>query len=118
MAKRQAPTLTATFKMAHHMCPERKSSSVSREKVEKVLKPPQKPTKRKRTGQESFENPLEANHPTPSARIALASKLEHKVAIGKLTFHVEAQRLIPNRHKLPSPPPIKTANHAFMKFRF
>lgn len=72
-------TLTITFIAAHRYCSVFKSSKVSRLKVEKVLKPPQKPIVKKRR---PFGESCGANRHTTIASKAVLTMLDTKVANG------------------------------------
>lgn len=74
--------LMAMLRIAYCICPVRNSSTVSKLKEEKVLKPPQKPITRKKriAGEYSFPPTYNTSKP----RIRQLKKLEINVAIGNL----------------------------------
>jgi len=73
------------LRMANKIFPVRNNSTVSKLKVEKVLKPPQKPVIIKNFNK-GFTFVLSAKIKTVTAKIIQLIMLEQKVAIGKLVF--------------------------------
>jgi len=84
MAK-PAVKLMTRLRMANKIFPVRNNSTVSKLKVEKVLKPPQKPVIIKNFNK-GFTFVLSAKIKTVTAKIIQLIILEQKVASGKLVF--------------------------------
>ena len=90
---------------------------ISRIKVEKVLKPPQKPTITKVliTGLKIIFSSIKAMvKPTITQLIKLAEKVEK----GKRADMPDMVLLNPKRAILPNPPPINTAINSFMSQKY
>lgn len=109
-----AVTLIKMLAKAIIIFPERISSTVSKLKVEKVLKPPQKPTtiSIRRVG---FAPNFSLKKPTASARTIQLITLEQSVAIGKTDLKfVFTNSEMPYLTMLPKPPPKKTKSKLFI----
>jgi hypothetical protein len=110
MIEKQTPRLRTIFRMATIPLPPRISSIVSKLKAENVLKPPQNPVITKKRSQ-GWAIILSESKPIVKARIRQLKKLEMKVANGKTVNDIlRTTSDIPNRARLPNPPPIKTTN--------